>query len=255
MRCGILGVGVVLLASGLAAAEPRPLKALLITGGCCHDYAKQKELLKAGLEARARVVVDLVHSDDRSTKARFAIYEKENWAAGYDVVIHDECSSDVKDLPYVDNILKAHREGVAAVNLHCAMHCYRTGKEDWFRFVGLQSTGHGPQKPIDVTFVDREHPITKTLGNWRTVNEELYNNIRLFDTAHPLARGAQDTGKKIDDFVVVWTNQFGKGRVFSTTLGHNNETVGDPRYLDLVARGLLWACEKLDTDYLRAPPK
>ena len=25
---------------------------MLITGGCCHDYAKQKEILKAGIEAR-----------------------------------------------------------------------------------------------------------------------------------------------------------------------------------------------------------
>jgi type 1 glutamine amidotransferase len=40
----------------------------------------------------------------------------------------------------------------------------------------------------------------------------------------------------------------GKARVFSTTLGHNNATVADPRYLDLVTRGLLWACGKLSED-------
>jgi type 1 glutamine amidotransferase len=45
----------------------------------------------------------------------------------------------------------------------------------------------------------------------------------------------------------VWTNQYGphKTRVFSTSLGHNNETVADDRYLDLVARGLLWATGRL----------
>jgi type 1 glutamine amidotransferase len=35
-------------------------------------------------------------------------------------------------------------------------------------------------------------------------------------------------------------------RVFSTTKGHNNETVNDPRYPDLVTRGLFWACGKPD---------
>ena len=47
---------------------------------------------------------------------------------------------------------------------------------------------------------------------------------------------------------VVWTNEYGdkKTRVFSTTIGHNNETVSDARYLDLVTHGLLWACGKLD---------
>ena len=34
--------------------------------------------------------------------------------------------------------------------------------------------------------------------------------------------------------------------MFSTTIGHNNATVEDARYLDLVTRGLLRACGKLD---------
>ncbi len=235
---------------------PKPLKALLITGGCCHDYAKQKELLRAGIESRAHVMVDQFHSPDTSTKARFdVIYSNPNWAKGYDVIIHDECTSDVKEMPYVENILNAHKSGIPAVNLHCAMHCYRVGTDDWFKFVGIHSTGHGPQKPIDVTYVEREHPITKGFENWTTVNEELYNNIRLFETAKPLARGKQDVGKKVDDYVVAWTNQYEKTRVFSTTLGHNNDTVGDPRYLDLVTRGLLWSCDKLNDQYLKPAKK
>src|SRR3954471_5751342 len=87
----------------------KPLKALLITGGCCHDYAKQKEILKRGIESRAMVQVTLVHSADKGTSARFDIYDNPDWAKGYDVVIHDECSADVKELPYVDNILNAHK--------------------------------------------------------------------------------------------------------------------------------------------------
>ena len=244
-------VALLSLSSLTSAADPKPIKAMLITGGCCHDYAKQKELLKAGLEARAHVTVDLVHTADGSTKARFAMYEKADWAAGYDVVIHDECTSDVKEMPYVENILNAHKNGVAAVNLHCAMHCYRVGTDDWFKFVGIHSTNHGPQKPIEITFTDKSNDITKTLANWTTVNEELYNNVKLFDTTKPLAQGKQDTGKAIADAVVVWTNQYGKARVFSTTLGHNNETVGDARYLDLVSRGMLWSVDKLNNEYMK----
>lgn len=230
------------------AAEPaRPLKVLLIAGGCCHEYGKQKDLLKQGIEARANVKIEIIYSDDRSTKARFEIYQKPNWAEGYDAVIHDECTADVKEIPYVQNILAAHKKGVPAVNLHCAMHCYRTGTNDWFEFVGLQSTGHGPQQPIEVSYLDRDHPISKPLENWTTINEELYNNVKVFDTARPLARGRQGG----NDFVVTWVNQYGKTRVFSTTLGHNNATVGDARYLDLVTRGLLWSCDKLDSGYLK----
>lgn len=248
-----------LLASGSGAfAEPKapaegekkPLKALLIAGGCCHDYAKQKDLLKAGIEARAHVKVDVVYSEDKTTKARFSIYEKADWAKGYDVIIHDECTSDVKELPYVNNLLAAHKSGVPAVNLHCAMHSYRIDNSDWFEFVGIQSSRHGPQLPISIVFVDKEHPVTRGLENWTTVKEELYNNIKVMDSAHPLAQGTQDVGTPPATAVVTWVNQYGKTRVFSTTLGHNNETVGDPRYLDLVTRGLLWSCDKLNDVYL-----
>jgi len=240
------------LVSAQESAKPKPLKALLITGGCCHDYGKQKDVLKRGIEARAMVEVTQIHTRDSSVKARFDIYDNPDWAKGYDIILHDECTADVVELPYVDNILNAHKNGVPAVNLHCAMHSYRLpGRDDWFQFVGIQSSAHGPQEPIDVTFIDRDHPVTKTLGNWTTIREELYNNIKLFPTAKPLARGRQDVGNRVDDFVVVWTNEFGKGKVFSTTLGHNTETVSDPRYLDMVTRGLLWACDKLNPDYLQ----
>jgi type 1 glutamine amidotransferase len=41
-------------------------------------------------------------------------------------------------------------------------------------------------------------------------------------------------------------NDYRGTRVFSTTLGHNTETVSDPRYLDLVTRGLLWSVKRLE---------
>ena len=50
------------------------------------------------------------------------------------------------------------------------------------------------------------------------------------------------------DHVVIWLNTYGKGRSFVTTLGHTDETMKTDVYLDLVARGLLWACGKLNDD-------
>ena len=93
------------------------------------------------------------------------------------------------------------------------------------------------------------------MEDWTTINEEHYNNIHIFDTAHALAHGKQtikrsNGNERTNDFVVVWTNLYGpkKTRVFSTTIGHNNKTVSDPRYLDLVTRGVLWATGHLNDD-------
>lgn len=260
------------------AADPstafKPLKVLLVCGGCCHDYEKQKEILKTGIESRLNAVVDVVYNPDTSTKATFEIYHSKEWAKGFDVVIHDECSADVADAAYVANILDAHRAGTPAVNLHCAMHSYRWGNfrepvnagadnAGWFEFLGMQSTAHGPQEPIRITYTDKESPITRGLEDWTTIQEELYNNVQVL-TGKSIASGSQLTMPKAKkdrtlppatkpvemNAVVAWTNEYGdkKTRIFSTSLGHNNETVADDRYLDLIARGLLWATGKLDAD-------
>ncbi|CAN5278510.1 hypothetical protein BH23VER1_BH23VER1_00510 [soil metagenome] len=253
-----LALSLSVLSVSVATAADSPLKALLITGGCCHDYAHQHIVLSEGIQSMANVQVDVVHSEDRGTDARFPMYENPDWAKGYDVVIHDECTASIKDLDYVRNIVGAHRS-VPAVNLHCAMHSYRTGDDTWFEFVGLQSSGHGPQQPIAIRYVDSDHPATKGLADWTTINEELYNNLKVFDSAHVLARGTQVIpGKdgaepRTEEAVVTWANDYHGTRIFNTTIGHNTETVADERYLELVTRGLLWACGKLDDPAAATP--
>ena len=258
---------------GNAADAPAPLKILLITGGCCHDYNAQKDILKKGIEARANVVVDQIHTDDKTTKPPLAILGNADYAKGYDLVLHDECAADIKEPAQIAAVLKPHRDGIPGVNLHCAMHSYRFGdfgkpvaagadNASWYEYLGLQTTGHGPQEPIAISYVNKESPITRGFDDWTTIKEELYNNVQVLPTAQALARGKQmvkskkkqaDGSEIIEEkaveTVVVWTNKFGeKARVFSTTIGHNNATVEDARYLDLVTRGVLWACDKLDAD-------
>ncbi len=265
-----LVAGLVLKAPAEGEAAKKPLRVLLVTGGCCHDYAQQRLILAEGLSARANIEVEFAHTDDKSTKPNFPIYNNPDWAKGYDVIIHDECAADVMEQPYVDNIVNAHKNGVPAVNLHCAMHSYRKGfkvgepiapgspEAIWFDMLGLQSSRHGPREPIDITHLDKDHPITRGLADWTTINEELYNNVQPptnFPNHHSLASGKQvvknkDGSTKTETAVVTWTNLYGPKnvRVFSTTIGHTNETVADPRYLDLVTRGVLWTAGKLSDD-------
>jgi type 1 glutamine amidotransferase len=236
----------------------KPLRALLVLGGCCHDYKEQKDILARGIEERAHVEVVVAYDPDPTTRHLNPVYDKPDWAAGFDVVIHDECTADVKDLKMIDRILAPHRNGLPAVVLHCGMHSYRSSgwpnMTPWFEFTGLQTTQHDKQKPIAIHFLDPQNPITHGFADWTTIKEELYNNYtgKLLDTATPLARGQQTVGRKHFDYVVVWTNLYrGHTKVFATTIGHNDQTVADPRYLDLVTRGLLWSCGKLDEGYLK----
>ena len=253
------------------SAEQKPLRVLVVAGGCCHDYATQKEVLKKGIEARVNAVVEVAYDPTKSTKPLFELFKSPDWGKNFDVVVHDECAADITDQAYVANIVNAHKNGLPAVNLHCAMHSYRWGNyrepvkagddnASWYEMLGLQSTGHGPQQPIAITFTDKSHPITTGLADWTTINEELYNNVQVLG-AKTLATGLQKIPEKKDkkgkvtpaseaNAIVAWTNEFGpkKTRIFSTTIGHNNATVEDARYLDLVARAVLWSAGKLEAD-------
>ncbi|MFT5526939.1 MAG: type 1 glutamine amidotransferase, partial [Pirellulaceae bacterium] len=177
-----------------------PLRVLIVAGGCCHDYPAQTKILKAGIEERINAKVTVVLNLSKATSATFDIYNNPDWAKVFDVIVHDECSASVTDKAYVKRILDAHKGGKPAVNLHCAMHSYRWGdfrqavkldaeNAGWFEMIGLQSTGHGPQLPIEVAYAKGDHPITKGLENWTTINEELYNNVQIFEGTKALATG------------------------------------------------------------------
>ncbi|MFK8111827.1 MAG: ThuA domain-containing protein [Rubripirellula sp.] len=260
------------LSIDLQAVKVSPaLKVLVVAGGCCHDYKTQTKLIKEGIEDRLHAEVTVVLSEDTSTKAVFDLYESDDWAKGFDVIVHDECSANVTERPYVDRILNAHRNGVPAVNLHCAMHSYRWGNfrepvadgadnASWYEMLGVQSTGHGPKAPIDVIGAGSDHPVLKGFEGWKTIDEELYNNVRVFSGASVLVKGKQlmppnkkalkqnpNAEPKESTAVIAWTNLYGpkKTRIFSTSLGHQNDTVADARYMDFVVRGLLWATNNL----------
>jgi len=232
--------------------EVKPLKVLMVCGGCCHDYENQKLILNEGISARANVEFTVVHEEGPAGKKdkshKISIYEKDNWAEGYDVVLHNECFGGVEDVAFVERIAKAHFNGVPAVMLHCSTHSYRTAKTDeWRKCIGQTSMSHEKNRDLKVQNIAEGNPIMKGFPKeWHDPADELYKNEKLWENFVPLAKAYGEDTKM--DHHVIWTNHYGGARVFGTTLGHNNATMQDPVYLDLVSRGLLWACGKLGED-------
>lgn len=236
------------LASTASAAPAKPIRALLVTGGCCHDYENQKKIISDGISARANVTWTVVHEGGDTRTHRISIYEKNDWATGYDVIVHNECFGQVEDVAFVERIAAAHQAGVPAVMLHCSAHSYRAAKTDaWRECVGQTSMSHEKRRDLEIKVMKADHPVMKGFPmSWLDKEDELYKNEKLWPNTSPLAQAyGQDTKK---DHVVIWVNTYGKGRVFGTTLGHLNSTMQDPVYLELVTRGLLWACDKLQVN-------
>ena len=107
----ILAALCVLIFTPLHAEDTAPIRALMVCGGCCHDYEHQKVILSEGISKRANVVWTIVHEgiptkEDDMRKYRVSIYEKEGWDKGYDVVLHNECFGFVDDNAFVERITK-----------------------------------------------------------------------------------------------------------------------------------------------------
>src|ERR1051325_11440511 len=147
--------------SPIRAAEPLP--ALLITGGCCHDYEAQKKILTEGISARANVTWTIIHEGDSNSKTQeFSIYKKDDWTKGFDVVVHNECSGMVTNVAFVEHIAKGHAGGIPAVVIHCSIHSYRNSTTDeWRKVLGIKSMRHQQRRPFDVEAVKSDHPVMK----------------------------------------------------------------------------------------------
>ena len=237
-------------APAIAQKKVEPLKGLLVTGGCCHDYESQKRIITEGMSQRVNIVWDIVHEGGTGRDHKISVYQEEGWAQKYDVIFHNECFGGVKDDKFVQGIAAAHHNGVPAIFVHCSLHSYRNaqvGADAWRELIGVTSRSHEGKRSVKAVRLDFEHPVmTDFPSEWPTPNGELYKIEKHWPNCQPLAKAYGEDTKK--DHTVIWLNTFGKARVFGTSLGHHNETMNNDVWLNLVSRGLLWSVDKLQAD-------
>lgn len=141
---------------------PAPLKGLMIAGGCCHDYPNQIQILTEGISQRVNIEWEIVRGFSPRDR-KLPIYQTEDWAQGYDVVVHNECYGGVVDVDFVERIVRGHRKhGIPVVAIHCSMHSYRNAKTDaWRELLGVTSMRHEKQVNDGVEVINRApgHPI------------------------------------------------------------------------------------------------
>jgi type 1 glutamine amidotransferase len=229
----------------VAAADAKPVRALLITGGCCHNYPFQAQQLTNAL-AKLTPVEWTIVMEGKGTQAEISLYDRPDWAKGFDVVVHNECFANTTNQAYIRKITSAHRAGTPAVVIHCAMHTYRaTAIDDWREFLGVTSRRHDHQGKYPVKLVAADHVILNGLvSSWVTPMDELYVIEKLWPNATALATSLSEQDGKT--YPVAWVNQYGKARVFGTTFGHSDDAWRDENFLKLVARGTLWAAGRLE---------
>jgi type 1 glutamine amidotransferase len=98
---------------------------------------------------------------------------------------------------------------------------------------GASKFRHGP---LELTFPDPAHPITRGFDKVRFVDESYWQLAGDVSKVHVLATGVEEGQPR----PLLWTHEKGKGRVFVSILGHYTWTFDDPLFRILVLRGLAW---------------
>jgi type 1 glutamine amidotransferase len=225
-------------------AGQKRVRALIVSGGCCHDYNAQNKILMDQLATVLPVDWTVIVEGMNKMDTRVALYENPNWSKGFDVVVHNECYANLGDAKFLHQIAAAHQNGVAGIVIHCSMHSYRVAEvDDWREFLGVTSRRHTQPHAIVPKIVDADSTITKALpAGYTTPVDELYVIEKLWPNAKALA-----TAKSPEDgetYPLMWTNDYHGARVFGTTLGHGMDTWNDPVFRDVLVRAFKWAVKR-----------
>lgn len=100
-------------------------------------------------------------------------------------------------------------------------------------------SGYLHDQDLKITVADKEHPITRGLGDF-AIRDETYNKIYVSPDAHVLLT----TDHPKNDPQIAWVKQYGKSRVFYFQLGHDSKAWKNPAYPEILARGIRWAAGK-----------
>lgn len=108
---------------------------------------------------------------------------------------------------------------------------------------GTQSDNYIPYR-IDINPAAADHPIVAGLTSFDLVSEQYWvlndNYIDVLATTTLAAEDYNEWSRPITS-PAVWTRQWGKGRVFVSTAGHNVSVLENSNVRTIIERGLLWA--------------
>jgi type 1 glutamine amidotransferase len=248
----------VLLAAGtLALAQaPKPkLQALIITGQNTpnHDWHGTTPVLRKLLEDSGRFEVR-VTEEFRGAGAETL--------APYDVVILSYFDGRKPALRWGERadtaLLNYARSGKGLVVYHFATAAF----DGWTEYEKISGGNwrpnnghHSARHDYTVTIVDKDHPITRGMkATFPQANDELYANLRWQPEGsfHVLATAWDDhslykPGEKQPipgpglNQPMLWTVNYGSGRVFVTAMGHDADAMKLPGFVATLTRGTEWA--------------
>jgi uncharacterized protein len=257
-----LGLLVCLPLPRASGAESLGIRVLIVDGQNNHDWRATTPAMRKMLEEAGFSVAVATVPPEGPERERYAPSLDD-----YDVVLGNFTDIGGRPAPrrFFDNLA----EWVAAGGGFVPVHAATAGMEHlpkYVRMVGLgwgspqrgdrlvvddagqvirtppgegRGTGHGSLSPIDVTLW-AEHPVLEGLPRTWHLRDELWFAARgPAEQLTVLATGYSPQTEKNEP--ILWTVDYGEGRVFVKLLGHDTNTMQDSFFRTTLLRGCQWA--------------
>ena len=181
---------------------------------------------------------------------KFAVAFSPESLAQFDGVVFVSTTGELP-IPDLGAFLKWIQDGHAFIGIHAASDTLKSS-DAYVEMIGGHFAGHPWTAKGEHGFVnhDSTHPVVKMFPERFRWKDEIYQygprykpeNVRVLLSIDMAA----STPKNPWHVPVSWVRDYGRGRVFYTNLGHNDETWSDDAFQKHLTEGTAWALGRFD---------
>ena len=246
----VLAIVIATMATPIAdAAEKAKILCITATGGFRHSEAinTSRQVLPKMGEDSGLFEIEFTETTEKFT---------EDGLAAFDAVFFANTTGDLAQFPLKEEgrnaLIEFVKEGGVFIGAHSATDTYKDW-EPYFEMIGGSFKGHpwnAGDPPVTIDVEDPSHPSAVHLDTQWVIQDEIYwfknysrKRLHIILSLNPVSLKAKNVSEDTD-VPIAWCRDYGKGKVFYTSLGHRGDVWTNPVYQTHLLGGMRWALGK-----------
>jgi type 1 glutamine amidotransferase len=211
-----------------AAPPAGKIKTLLLTGGPVHDGKAIGDVVAEAMNKTGKFDITRVHGDLNALLA--------DRIAPFELIVFYWTVEEITEAQK-RGLMNHIASGRGFVTFHSGADSFR-GDPDYRSFVGGHFIGHPKYRTYQVSITENDSPITEGIVEFMITDEQYFLDY------NPQVKVLANSLHKGKTMPVLWTKDWGKGRIFYNALGHDAKACKQEMFQKLMIRGALWAAKR-----------